>query len=83
MNSWVPARYLTVVSQAEAIKAGSCVKIGAGAVYGGSAKGVKVPSCYIGTNSYVEKIATHKGVKEALLKNLNSWVPLKYLTLVR
>lgn len=83
LNSWVPARYLTVVSQAEAIKAGCCVKIGAGAVYGGSAKGVKVPSCYINTNSYVVKVASHNGTREALLKNLNSWVPLKYLTLVR
>lgn len=83
LNSWVPCRYLTVVPQEEGIKKGSCVKILKGAVYGGSDSGVKVPSIYINTNSYVEKIETHKGVKEALLKNLKSWVPLKYLKLVK
>ena len=83
LNSWVPCRYLTVVPQEEGIKKGSCVKILKGAVYGGSAKGTKVPSIYINTISYVEKVATHNGVKEALLKNLNSWVPLKFLKLIR
>ena len=83
LNSWVPCRYLTVVPQEEGIKKGSLVKILKGAIYGGSAKGTKVPSIYINTNSYVEKVATHNGVKEALLKNLNSWVPLKFLKLIR
>lgn len=83
LNSWVPTRYLTVVPQEEGIKKGSAVKILKGAVYGGADAGVKVPSIYIGTVSYVSKVETHKGVKEALLKNLKSWVPLKYLKLVR
>ncbi|MBO4703973.1 MAG: hypothetical protein J5617_04020 [Bacilli bacterium] len=83
LNSWVPCRYLTVVPQEEGIKKGSCVKILKGAVYGGADKGVPVPKIYINTNAYVSKVGTHGGVKEALLKNLNSWVPVKYLKLVR
>ena len=83
LNSWVPCRYLTVVPQEEGIKKGSAVKILKGAVYGGSDAGVPVPKIYINTISYVSKVGTHAGVKEALLKNLNSWVPVKYLKLVR
>ena len=83
LNSWVPTRYLTVVPQEEGIKKGSTVRILKGAVYGGSDAGVAVPKIYINTIAYVSKVGVHKGVKEALLKNLNSWVPVKYLKLVR
>lgn len=57
-----------------------------GAVYGGLAtsRGAKVPDYVSGKNRRytVKQIATHKGVQEALLKEITSWVALSYLTVV-
>lgn len=68
------------------IKVGSTVTIKSGAVYGGLAasRGAKVPSYISGTarRYTVGKIAEHKGVQEALLKEITSWVALSYLNLV-
>ena len=68
------------------IKVGSTVTIKSGAVYGGLAasRGAKVPSYISGTarRYTVGKIAEHKGVQEALLKEITSWVALPYLNLV-
>lgn len=65
------------------IEAGSTVKIVKGAVYGGASYGVKVSDFCIGEKYTITKIATHvqggDNVKEALLKEISSWVPVKYL----
>lgn len=70
----------------KAITKGCKVTIQEGAVYGGltTARGKKVPySVYAnGRQHTVKDIDTHKGVKEALLKEINSWVALSYLTAV-
>lgn len=69
-------------SKAE-IEAGSTVKIVKGAVYGGASYGTKVSDFCIGEKYTITKIATHVqdgvSVKEALLKEISSWVPVKYL----
>lgn len=69
-----------------AVTEGCKVTIKKGAVYGGltAARGKKVPSYVYGpARRYtVKDIATHKGVKEALLKEINSWVAISYLTVV-
>ena len=65
------------------IKAGDIVTINEGAIYGGSAYGTKVPSAYIGKPYTVTKVETHNNEKEALIKELNSWVPTMYLTVVK
>lgn len=69
-----------------AVTEGCKVTIKKGAVYGGltTARGKKVPSYVYGpTRRYtVKDIATHKGVKEALLKEINSWVAISYLSVV-
>lgn len=65
------------------IKAGDKVKINKGAIYGGlaSTRGKAVPSRLIDEVEFtVVKTQTNKGVQEALLKEINSWVALKYLT---
>lgn len=68
------------------IKVGSTVTIKTGAVYGGltASRGAKVPSYISGTarRYTVSQIAEHKGVQEALLKEITSWVALSYLNLV-
>lgn len=68
------------------VTVGSTVTIQAGAVYGGLAtsRGAKVPDYVSGKNRRytVKQIATHKGVQEALLKEITSWVALSYLTVV-
>lgn len=68
------------------IKVGSTVTIKSGAVYGGltTSRGAKVPSYISGTSRRytVSQIAEHKGVQEALLKEITSWVALSYLNLV-
>lgn len=85
LNSWVPVRYLTVVSPSLTIKKGSAVKINSGAKYGGlsNARNTKVPSKFINKRYTVSSVATHAGVKEALIKELKSWVPLAYLKAVK
>lgn len=68
-------------TQNSKIVAGDKVKIISGAVYGGlsTARGMKVPSAYIGKWYTVTKVQTNAGVEEALIKELYSWVALKYL----
>lgn len=64
------------------IVAGDKVKIIQGAVYGGlydKTRGLKVPSPYIGKWYTVTKVQTNAGTDEALIKELYSWVALKYL----
>lgn len=74
------------VAATKAVTKGCKVTIREGAVYGGltTARGKKVPySVYAnGRQHTVKDIDTHKGVKEALLKEINSWVALSYLTAV-
>lgn len=88
---WISLDYVVKInggstSTASSIKEGSTVTIKAGAVYGGLAasRGAKVPSYIYGTSRRytVSQIATHSGVQEALLKEINSWVALSYLSLV-
>ena len=70
---------------AKEIKAGSIVTIKSGAVYGGlsSTRGKAVPAAQIGDKQHsVEKVQTNKGVKEAKLKEINSWVAVASLTAV-
>lgn len=87
LYSWVPVRYLTKVDKNDNnnIVAGSKVMINKGAKYGGlsSSRGMAVPSEYIGRVYSVIKVENHLGVDEALIKQLNSWVALGYLTLVK
>lgn len=61
---------------------GKTVKIKSGATYGGltSARGKSIPSQYVGKAFKVSKMGTHKGVEEALLVGLNSWVAVASLT---
>lgn len=64
------------------IRTGDIVRITEGAVYGGCyppATGMKVPQPYIGNWYTVSDIQTHYGQDEALIKELYSWVALKYL----
>ena len=53
------------------------------AEYGGSAKGKKISSQYLNKKYTVTKVQTNNGQQEALVKQLNSWVPTKYLELVK
>lgn len=73
-------------SKTKSIVCGSTVKILKNAIYGGSAYGKKVSDFCVGEKYTITKIATHEQdgekVKEALLKEINSWVPTKYLDLV-
>lgn len=63
---------------------GCTVKIKAGAVYGGltSARGKAVPGWVCKRTHTVKKIQENKGVKEALLREINSWVAVDSLTAV-
>lgn len=64
------------------ISVGDTVRIVDGAVYGGvvpKIRGMKVPICYIGKWYTVSKLQTNMGTPEAVVKELNSWVALKYL----
>lgn len=85
---WVSLDYCTKTGSASAtsseVKVGSKVTVDSGAVYGGltTARGTKVPSFVIGKQYTVSQIATHKGEKEALLKEITSWVAVKYLNVV-
>lgn len=86
-KGWISLDYTTRTSpaQAEEIDIGSKVTIKAGSVYGGLAasRGAKVPSYISGPNRRytVKKLATHKGVTEALLSEITSWVAVSCLTL--
>ena len=63
---------------------GCTVKIKTGAVYGGltSARGKAVPGWVCKRTHTVKKIQENKGVKEALLREINSWVAVDSLTAV-
>ena len=65
------------------VKVGSIVKIKSNAKYGGlsSARGRLVPLAVRNKKHTVKKIQTNKGVEEALLKEINSWVAVASLTL--
>ena len=85
--SWVYLRDLTLVSggTAKPIEVGCQVTINKGAVYGGltSARGSKVPSSQLAPKKHtVSKIQVNKGVREALLKEITSWVAVSSLTRV-
>lgn len=66
------------------IKKGSKVKIKKGAVWGGlsSSRGKACSTYALSGKWTVQNIKTHKGVKEALLSGINSWVAIDSLTLV-
>lgn len=63
-------------------ESGVKVKIQKGAVYGGTSAGKKVGSAYIGKKYTVKKVQENNNQMEALIKELNSWVPTKYLEIV-
>ena len=78
INSWVYLDDLTVGKKN--IAEGSKVKIKQGAKYGGAASGKAVPTYVINRGKYtVLEIKKHKGIDEARLGDINSWVPVKYL----
>ena len=88
---WISLDYATKTgasgfTASKAVTVGSTVTIQTGAVYGGltTSRGAKVPDYVSGKNRRytVKQIATHKGVQEALLKEITSWVALSYLTVV-
>lgn len=85
---WISLDYATKTGTASTssaeVKVGSKVTVDSGAVYGGltTSRGTKVPSFVIGKQYTVSQIATHKGEKEALLKEITSWVAVKYLNVV-
>ena len=85
--SWVYLKDLTLVSGgvAKPIEVGCQVTINKGAVYGGltSARGSKVPAAQLAPKKHtVSKIQANKGVQEALLKEITSWVAVSSLTRV-
>lgn len=72
----------TSLNTTEKTGTGNMVMIENGAVYGGlydKICGMKVPPAYIGKWYTVTQIATHNGEQEALIKELYSWIPVKYL----
>ena len=72
------------IKDTTAIEKGDKVKIKSGAIYGGSSYKKEVPAKNIGVKYTVSKIQSNKHglvvLREALLKEINSWVPIKYLT---
>lgn len=75
----------TTTAATKGIKVGSVVTIKDGAVYGGlsTARGKEVPAAQRGGKKHtVDKIQTNKGVKEARLKEINSWVAVTSLKAV-
>lgn len=69
---------------AKTVVVGSKVKVRPGAVYGGltSKRGSVIPSWVSNQTCTVQDIKTHNNVKEALIKELISWVAVKDLTVV-
>ena len=67
------------------VAAGSKVKIIKGAKFGGKDKktrGKPVGANYIGKKYTVTRVEEHYGVEEALIKELTSWVAVKYCELI-
>lgn len=85
---WVDANTIEKIVTEEPmdVAKGCKVTIAKGATYGGlsTARGKSVPFFVYGNNRQhtVSDIATHKGVQEALLKEIYSWVPVHFLTVV-
>ena len=67
----------TPISYGESIVVGDKVKIKTCAVYSGAAKGKKVSDYALRQTHTVKKLSLTK--KDALLKEINSWVPVQYL----
>lgn len=85
--SWVYLRDLTLVSggASKPVEVGCQVTINKGAVYGGltTARGSKVPAAQLAPKKHtVSKIQVNKSVREALLKEITSWVAVSSLTRV-
>lgn len=80
----VSVKNLQLVSKAKkGIAVGSTVTIKSGAVYGGlsTARGKAVPKEQLAPKVHtVSKIQTNKGVSEALLSDISSWVAVSGLT---
>ena len=80
----VSVKNLQLVSKAKkGIAAGSKVTIKSGAVYGGlsTMRGKAVPAAQLAPKVHtVSKIQTNKGVSEALLSDISSWVAVSGLT---
>ena len=81
---WVDLADIAATAAPQEIGENSKVKIKAGAVYGGltSARGKAVPGWVCKRTHTVKKIQENKGVKEALLREINSWVAVDSLTAV-
>lgn len=84
INSWVYTADLTVLqSSAKTVSVGSKVTIKSGAVYGGlsTTRGKAVPAAQLAPKVHtVSKLQTNKGVSEALLSDISSWVAVSSLT---
>lgn len=68
------------------IEVGKIVTIGKGAVYGGlnDSRGKAVPDKHLAPEKHtVDKVSIHNGQMEARLKEIFSWVPVKYLSEVQ
>ena len=80
----VSVKNLQLVSKAKkGIAVGSTVTIKSGAVYGGlsTTRGKAVPAAQLAPKVHtVSKIQTNKGVSEALLSDISSWVAVSGLT---
>ena len=80
----VSLKNLQLVSKAKkGIAVGSTVTIKSGAVYGGlsTTRGKVVPAAQLAPKVHtVSKIQTNKGVSEALLSDISSWVAVSSLT---
>lgn len=71
------------IEKEEKIAVGDTVKIeDQEAVYGGAAAGKKIPDSVQKKTHTVKKIQKNNGKEEALLKEINSWVAVKYLSKV-
>lgn len=75
---------ITGSTSGKKVTEGCTVKIKTGAVYGGltSARGKAVPGWVCKRTHTVKKIQENKGVKEALLREINSWVAVDSLTAI-
>ena len=82
INSYVWEKDLKLISSNE-ISAGDTVTIKKGAVYGGlsSVRGKAVPAAQLSPKKHtVSKVQINKGVKEALLSDISSWVAVSSLS---
>ena len=89
INSWVYIADITVLKSSANITVGTDIYVGSkvtikpGAVYGGlsTTRGKSVPKEQLAPKVHtVSKIQTNKGVSEALLSDISSWVAVSGLT---